>query len=64
MFRSAGKIFHSLWVLSVVIMAVIADIQGLFDGTWLDLGMSFASILILVWLALFAIGVSRGEPNP
>lgn len=64
MFREAGKVFHSLWMTSVVIMAVIADIQGLFDGTWLDLGMSFASVLIFVWLVLFSIGVSRGEPNP
>lgn len=64
MFREAGKVFHGLWMTSVVIMAVIADIQGLFEGTWLDLGMSFASILIFVWLVLFAIGVSRGEPNP
>lgn len=64
MFRSAGKVFHGLWMTSVVIMAVVADIQGLFEGTWFDLGMSFASVLIFVWLALFAIGVSRGEPNP
>ncbi len=64
MFRRAGKIFHGLWLTSVVVMSVIADIQGLFEGTWLDLGMSFASVLIFVWLVLFAIGVSRGEPNP
>ena len=64
MFRSAGKIFHSLWMFVVVVMSVVADAQGLFDGTWLDLGMSIAALLLVVWLILFSIGVSRGEPNP
>ena len=64
MFREAGKICRELWTVALACGAVIGDMMGTFDGTWFDTFMSFASILIFIWLILFAIGVSRSEPNP
>lgn len=64
MFRICGKLFRELWIAALVCGAVIGDMMGTFDGTWFDTFMSFASILIFIWLILFAIGVSRSEPNP
>lgn len=64
MFRLLGKACRELWVAVLVIGVVIADMMGTFDGTWFDTFLSFAAILLFVWLILFAIGVSRGEPNP
>lgn len=64
MFRELGKICREPWLTVVVCGAVIGDMMGTFDGTWFDTFMSFASILLFIWLILFAIGVSRSEPNP
>jgi len=64
MMRQIGKCFHLAWTTLIVGAWVVADIRGDLDGTWMDDFGSWASLLILVWLICFAIGVSRGEPNP
>lgn len=64
MFRVAGKFARELWGVIVIILFVCADTSGAFDGTWIGVASDFATILIFAWLVLFAIGVSRGEPNP
>ena len=64
MFRELGKACRVLWAALLVCGAVIGDMMGTFKGTWFDTFMSFASILLFIWLILFAIGVSRSEPNP
>jgi len=64
MFRLLGKACRELWASALVGGVVIGDMMGTFDGTWFDTFLSVAAILLGVWLILFAIGVSRGEPNP
>lgn len=65
MFREIGKSLRILWSSIITLGAVIGSMMGTFDGTWFgDWFMPAASLLFFVWLALFAIGVSRGEPNP
>lgn len=63
-FREIGKALRELWACIVVCLFIIADYRGDFDGTWIDTAASVASILLFAWLVFFAIGVSRGEPNP
>lgn len=64
MFRELGKLFHELWSAVLVLILIVASLRGDLSGTWMETAMSWASLLILAWLVLFAIGVSRGEPNP
>lgn len=64
MFRELGKLFRELWAVVLVLILVIASFRGDLDGTWMETAMTWASLLILAWLILFAIGVYRGEPNP
>lgn len=64
MFRAFGKFFRELWLVSFTIIHIIAGMMGLYEGTWVETATGIASLLIVIWLILFAIGVSRGEPNP
>lgn len=64
MMRTLGKAFRSLWAALLTAAWAVADIRGDLDGTWMDTFGDWASLLILAWLICFAIGVSRGEPNP
>lgn len=64
MFRRVGKAIRELWAAVVVCLAVVSNIQGMFDDTWLSTAMNWLSLLVVMWLVFFAIGISRGEPNP
>lgn len=64
MFRLAGRLFRELWCIVFVFIFVIASARGDLAGTWMEDAITWSSLLLLVWIVLFAIGVSRGEPNP
>lgn len=64
MFRLAGKLFRELWCVVFVLIFVIANARGDLSGTWMESAVSWSSLLLVVWLLLFSVGVSRGEPNP
>ena len=64
MMRIFGKGLRLLWATLIVCAWVVADIRGDLDGTWMDDFGNWASLLLFAWLICFAIGVSRGEPNP
>lgn len=64
MFRIVGKALRELWVACIAILFCIADWNNVFDGSWIGVAGDWLTLLIVGWLILFAIGVSRGEPNP
>lgn len=64
MMRQIGKALRNFWAALIVGAWVVANIRGDLDGTWMDTFGEWASLLLFAWLILFAIGVSRGEPNP
>lgn len=64
MFRAFGKALRELWAVSFVVIHIIAGMMGIYQGTWVETATGIASLLLIVWMVLFVIGVSRGEPNP
>jgi len=64
MFRELGKLFREAWAVVMVFILAIASFRGDLSGTWMETATSWGSLLLAAWLILFAIGVSRGEPNP
>lgn len=64
MFRVVGKAFRELWLVSFVVIHIIAGMMGVYQGTWVETATGIAALALMVWLVLFAIGVARGEPNP